>query len=173
MRMENSQVAPVRRANRARLLLFMGIATLAVSPSCTRADQTNAELQTVKAQWTASIRELRGRQGQLEGYVKALQQKLGAGHSIWSVAMSRRLESALIGGEQGLADLEREVERLPLEVAAASDRTEALVDVRVRMAAHLSTQEQTFAAIREDIALAERGEPKTEAALRADEGGGR
>jgi hypothetical protein len=170
MRMENSQVASVRRANRARLLLLAGIATIAASSSCSRDSQTDAELQTVKAQWTTSIRALRSRQGQLEGYVRSLQEKLAADSSIWSVAMRRRLESALIGGEQGLANLEVQAERLPLEVAAASDRADALVDVRIRMAAYLSSQEQTFAAIRDDIALAEKGEPKTEAELLANEG---
>lgn len=143
------------------------VGLIAWTAGCSRNDTVDAELATAQVEWRSRIESARARQFELKAWAGRVQAGASGDGSSWAVAIRRRIDASIIAGQQGLTDLDHEVERLPLEVKASPERAEALIDARVRMAGYLNVQEETLATIRNDIVLAERGEPPPEAAPNA------
>lgn len=131
--------------------------------SCLKIDRTGAELKTAQAEWRSRIEALRGRETEIEVQLHAAQGRL-PDDSMWGVAMRRRLDAAIVGEQQGLADLDREVDRLALEVNAAKDREAALEEVRTRITGYFNVQQDNLVSMQQEVTLADRGEPKAEQA---------
>jgi hypothetical protein len=130
---------------------------------CLRND-VDGELATAQGEWRSRIESIKGREHELTAWASRVRDRISANGSSWNDAIRRRIDSSIIAGQQGLTDLDSEVERLALEVKASSDRGEALFDARMRMAGYLNAQEETLATIRNDIALAESGPPPVDTA---------
>jgi len=151
---------PKRTPNLGIVAVVLVVAAL----SGCKSSRTQAELEAVQADWKVRIGNLRGREAESVQRARAAQERLSSGDGIWAQAMRRRIDATLIAGNQGLLELECQVDRVAAEVKAASDAEEALNTARVRMAASLAGEEETLKTIQQDIELADRGEPQPETA---------
>jgi hypothetical protein len=146
------------------------VAALAVAgiAGCFKLDSTNEELKAAQAEWRSSIGSLRARETEVGVQLQAAQERAAKDPSIWAATARRRLEASAVAARQGLLDLEDAVTRLGLEVKAASDRPAALEAARISMAGYLRVENENLTSTLNEIALVDRGEPKSEQAALAN-----
>lgn len=128
--------------------------TVMAGMSCLRTNATETELKNAQAEWTTRLTALKNRQADLAAQ---LQSRQPSDNSVNDLASRRRLEAAVIGGQQAVDDIEREVQRIGTEVGAASSPADTLLEARVRMADYLAAQEEALATAQGQLALVQQG----------------